>query len=42
VGGVSGQETEYKFPFSTREDNVFASGGGFVYLCAWGRSNWPL
>ncbi|HEY6082031.1 MAG TPA: trypsin-like serine protease [Chitinophagaceae bacterium] len=41
VGVVSGQETEYKFPFSTRNDNVFASGNGFVNLCAWGRSNWP-
>lgn len=41
VGVVSGQETEYKFPFSTRNDNVFASGDGFVNLCAWGRSNWP-
>ncbi|MGH2642969.1 MAG: trypsin-like serine peptidase [Chitinophagaceae bacterium] len=41
VGIVSGQETEYKFPFSTRNDNVFASGDGFVSLCAWGRSNWP-
>jgi V8-like Glu-specific endopeptidase len=41
VGVVSGQETEYQFPFSTRNDNVFASGDGFVNLCAWGRSNWP-
>lgn len=41
VGVVSGQETEYKFPFSTRNDNVFASGDGFTNLCAWGRSNWP-
>lgn len=41
VGVVSGQETEYKFPFSTRNDNVFSSGDGFVNLCAWGRSNWP-
>jgi hypothetical protein len=41
VGVVSGQETEYKFPFSTRNDNLFASGDGFVNLCAWGRSNWP-
>lgn len=41
VGVVSGEETEYKFPFSTRNDNVFASGGGFTSLCAWGRSNWP-
>jgi V8-like Glu-specific endopeptidase len=42
VGVVSSQETEYKFPFSTRNDNFFASGDGFVSLCAWGRSNWPL
>ncbi len=41
VGVVSAQETEYKFPFSTRDDNFFASGDGFVNLCAWGRSNWP-
>ncbi|MGI8959091.1 MAG: trypsin-like serine peptidase [Bryobacteraceae bacterium] len=41
VGVVSAQETEYKFPFSTRNDNFFASGDGFVNLCAWGRSNWP-
>ncbi len=41
VGVVSAQETEYKFPFSSRNDNVFASGDGFVNLCAWGRSNWP-
>ena len=40
VGVVSGQETEYQFPFSTHNDNVFASGDGFVNLCAWGRSNW--
>jgi V8-like Glu-specific endopeptidase len=42
VGVVSSQETEYKFPFSTRNDNVFASGDGFVNLCAWGRSNWNV
>ena len=41
VGVVSSEETEYKFPFSSRNDNVFASGDGFVNLCAWGRSNWP-
>jgi len=41
VGVVSGQETEYQFPFSTQNDNVFASGAGFTSLCAWGRSNWP-
>jgi V8-like Glu-specific endopeptidase len=41
VGVVSGEETEYQFPFSTRNDNVFASGDGFANLCAWGRSNWP-
>jgi V8-like Glu-specific endopeptidase len=41
VGVVSGQETEYQFPFSTRNDNVFASGDGFVNMCAWGRANWP-
>jgi hypothetical protein len=40
VGVVSGQETEYQFPFPTHDDNVFASGDGFVNLCAWGRSNW--
>ena len=41
VGVVSGEETEYQFPFSSRNDNVFASGDGFTNLCAWGRSNWP-
>jgi V8-like Glu-specific endopeptidase len=41
VGVVSGQESEYQFPFSSRNDNVFASGDGFVNMCAWGRSNWP-
>lgn len=41
VGVVSGQETEYQFPFSINNDNVFSSGNGFVNLCAWGRSNWP-
>lgn len=41
VGVVSSEETEYKFPFSSRNDNVFASGDGFVNLCAWGRTNWP-
>lgn len=41
VGVVSGQESEYQFPFSTINDNVFASGDGLVNLCAWGRTNWP-
>lgn len=41
VGVVSGEETEWKPLFSSRNDNVFASGDGFVNLCAWGRSNWP-
>lgn len=41
VGVVSGQETEYKFPIFTRNDNVFASGDGFVNMSGWGRSNWP-
>ncbi|MGH3829179.1 MAG: trypsin-like serine peptidase [Pseudonocardiaceae bacterium] len=41
VGVVSGEEAEYKFPFSTRDDNVFAGGDGFTNLCAWGRTNWP-
>ena len=41
VGVVSGEETEYQFPFSSNNDNVFASGDGFVNLCAWGRTNWP-
>jgi V8-like Glu-specific endopeptidase len=40
VGVVSGQETEYKPPFSTRKDNVIASGPGLFNLIAWGRSNW--
>jgi V8-like Glu-specific endopeptidase len=38
VGVVSSQEIED----SSVQDNVFASGDGFVNLCAWGRSNWPL
>jgi V8-like Glu-specific endopeptidase len=38
VAVVSSQETEDSPP---RNDNVFASGDGFVNLCAWGRSNWP-
>ncbi len=38
VGVVSSQEIED----GSRHDNVFASGDGFVNLCAWGRSNWPL
>jgi V8-like Glu-specific endopeptidase len=37
VGVVSSEETEDK----SRNDNVFASGDGFVNLCAWGRANWP-
>jgi hypothetical protein len=37
VGVVSSEEMED----SSRKDNVFASGDGFVNLCAWGRSNWP-
>jgi hypothetical protein len=40
VGVVSGQETEYKPPFSSRKDNVIASGPGLFNLIAWGRSNW--
>jgi hypothetical protein len=38
VGVVSSQEIED----GSRHDNVFAAGDGFVNLCAWGRSNWPL
>jgi hypothetical protein len=38
VGVVSGFETEDSPPLN---DNLFASGDGFVNLCAWGRSNWP-
>jgi hypothetical protein len=38
IGVVSSQETEDSPP---RNDNVFASGDGFVNLCAWGRTNWP-
>ena len=37
VGVVSSEEIED----STRNDNVFASGDGFVNLCAWGRASWP-
>jgi V8-like Glu-specific endopeptidase len=38
VAVVSSQETEDR----SINDNVFASGDGFVNLCAWGRSNWPV
>ena len=38
VGVVSSQESEDS---PSINDNVFASGDGFVNLCAWGRSNWP-
>ena len=40
VGVVSGEETEYKPLFSSRQDNVIASGDGLMNLIAWGRSNW--
>jgi hypothetical protein len=39
VGVVSGQEIE---DTPAIYDNVFAGGDGFVNLCAWGRSNWPI
>jgi V8-like Glu-specific endopeptidase len=38
VAVVSSQETEDS---PSIQDNVFASGDGFVNLCAWGRANWP-
>lgn len=41
VGVVSGQETEYHFPFSWDDINVVAGGSGFTNLMAWGRTNWP-
>jgi V8-like Glu-specific endopeptidase len=40
IGVVSGEEEEYKFPFSTEDNNIFASGSGFTNLIAWARSNW--
>ncbi len=40
IGVVSGEEEEYKPPFSSRKDNVIASGSGFTDLIGWGRSNW--
>ncbi len=41
VGIVSGSETEWQFPFSSRADNVFAAGSGLHDLIAWARANWP-
>jgi V8-like Glu-specific endopeptidase len=40
IGIVSGEETEYVFPVSSHQDNVFAGGQGLYNLIAWGRSNW--
>jgi V8-like Glu-specific endopeptidase len=40
IGVVSGEEEEYKFPFSTEDNNIFSSGSGFTNLIAWARSNW--
>lgn len=40
IGVVSGQETDYSFPFSWEKGNVIAGGSGFTNLCAWARSNW--
>jgi V8-like Glu-specific endopeptidase len=40
VGVVSGQEVEYKFPASSRHDNVFAGGDGMCSLVAFGRAIW--
>jgi V8-like Glu-specific endopeptidase len=40
IGVVSGQETDYSFPFSWEKGNVIAGGSGFTDICAWARSNW--
>jgi V8-like Glu-specific endopeptidase len=40
IGVVSGEEEEYRFPFSSEDNNIFSSGSGFTNLIAWGRSNW--
>jgi V8-like Glu-specific endopeptidase len=40
IGVVSGEEEEYQFPFSTDDNNIFASGSAFTNLIAWARSNW--
>ena len=42
IGVVSGEESEYEFPASSDENNIFASGSGFTSLIAWGRTNWPV
>ncbi|XVU27696.1 trypsin-like serine peptidase [Actinoplanes sp. CA-054009] len=41
IGVVSGEETDWIFPFGSEMGNVMASGSGFTNLCAWGRTNWP-
>ena len=41
IGVVSGEETDWIFPFSSEMGNVCAGGSGFTNLVAWGRTNWP-
>jgi V8-like Glu-specific endopeptidase len=42
VGVVSGEETDYIFPFGSELGNVMAGGSGFTNLIKWGRSNWTF
>jgi V8-like Glu-specific endopeptidase len=41
IGVVSGEETDWIFPFGSEMGNVIAGGSGFTNLVAWGRTNWP-
>jgi hypothetical protein len=41
IGVVSGEETDWIFPFGSEMGNVIAGGSGFTNLMAWGRTNWP-
>jgi len=40
VGVHVGADTDYHFPFRTRQNNVGAGGAGIVDLVRWGRENW--
>ncbi len=40
IGVVSGEETDYIFPFFWEQGNVVAGGSGFTNLVSWGRTNW--
>jgi V8-like Glu-specific endopeptidase len=41
IGVVSGEETDWIFPFGSEMGNVCAGGSGFTNLVAWARTNWP-